>query len=114
MSSTEYKGIFGELTAALLLTIKGYIILARRYKTSCGEIDIIARKGDVIAFVEVKYRKSLTKCYEAIRNKQIRRIVRASEIFLCKNPDLRSNFIRYDVILVPDWNLPKHIKNISM
>ncbi|MDR3187373.1 MAG: YraN family protein [Holosporaceae bacterium] len=114
MSSTEYKGIFGESIASLLLIIKGYSILARRYRTSCGEIDIIARKGDIVAFVEVKSRKSLTKCYEAIHNKQIRRIVRASEIFLRKNPRFHSSFIRYDVILVPDWNFPKHVKNISM
>jgi putative endonuclease len=114
MNSTEYKGIFGESMAALLLIIKGYRILASRYKTYCGEIDIIARKGDVVAFVEVKSRKSLRKCYEAIQNRQIQRIIRASEIFLRKNPHLRSNFVRYDVILVPDWNFPRHIRNISM
>ncbi|MDR1375653.1 MAG: YraN family protein [Holosporaceae bacterium] len=114
MSSTEYKGIFGELIAALLLIVKGYWILARRYKTYCGEIDIVARKGDTIVFVEVKSRKSLRKCYEAIQNKQLQRIVRASEIFLSKSPHLRSNFVRYDVVLVPDWNFPRHIKNISL
>jgi putative endonuclease len=114
MSSTEYKGIFGESVASLLLIIKGYGILAHRYKTSCGEIDIIARKGNIVAFVEVKSRKSLRKCYEAIQNKQVRRIIRASEIFLRKNPRLHSNFIRYDAILVPDWSFPRHIKNISM
>jgi putative endonuclease len=114
VNPTEYKGHFGEFMAALLLKIKGYKILARRYKTICGEIDIIAQKKDTIAFIEVKSRKSLEKCHNAIISKQIKRIIMASQIFLRKHEKLQQNDIRYDVILVPDWKLPQHIKNVSM
>jgi putative endonuclease len=114
MNSTERKGHLGEFIAVLLLKIKGYSILARRYRTTCGEIDIIAQKRDLVAFIEVKSRKSPEKCCDAIVHKQMDRIRRASDIFLSKNPRLSSHFIRYDVILVADGRLPKHLENVSM
>jgi putative endonuclease len=114
MNSTESKGYFGEIIAALLLKIKGYKILARRYKTICGEIDIIARKGDTIVFAEVKSRKTLDKCYNAVTDRQLRRIQRASEIFMGRNKNLRQNFTRYDVILISNWKFPEHIENVSI
>ncbi|MDR2766626.1 MAG: YraN family protein [Holosporaceae bacterium] len=114
MNSTERKGYLGEFIAVLLLRIKGYRILARRYKTVCGEIDIVAQRRDVVAFVEVKSRKSLEKCCDAINAKQMGRIRRTSEIFLSKNPRLSSCFIRYDVILTPRRRLPRHLENVSM
>ncbi|MDR0753705.1 MAG: YraN family protein [Holosporaceae bacterium] len=114
MNATEQKGYWGEFIAVCLLKFKGYRILARRYKTICGEIDIVARKSDTIVFVEVKSRKSMDKCYNAILNKQLRRIQRASEIFMHRNANLEQNFMRYDVILVADWKFPVHIMNVSM
>jgi putative endonuclease len=114
VNSTERNGYFGETIAVCLLKIKGYKILARRYKTVCGEIDIIAKKSDTVAFIEVKSRKNLDKCYTAITNQQLMRIQRASGIFMNKNPNLRKNFARYDVVLVADWKLPVHIENVSM
>ncbi|MDR1561400.1 MAG: YraN family protein [Holosporaceae bacterium] len=114
MNPTELKGYFGEFIAVLLLKVKGYNIVARRYKTICGEIDIIASKRDTIVFIEVKSRKNLEKCHNAILARQINRIIRASEIFLARNPKMHSTSIRYDVILVPDWSFPKHIENISI
>ena len=114
MNATEAKGYFGEFLAVCLLKIKGYRILAQRYKTVCGEIDIIARRGDIVAFIEVKSRKNIDKCYDAITNKQLKRIQRASEIFLRKNQQVSGCFSRYDVILVSDWKLPTHIENVSL
>ncbi|MDR1982507.1 MAG: YraN family protein [Holosporaceae bacterium] len=113
MNHTECKGYLGEIIAVLLLKIKRYKILARRFKTPCGEIDIIAQKNNVIAFVEVKSRKTVDKCYNAITPKQLGRIQRASKIFMSKNK-LYQNFSRYDVILVSNWKFPVHIKNVSI
>ncbi|MDR2107823.1 MAG: YraN family protein [Holosporaceae bacterium] len=110
MNETERKGYLGEFIAILLLKIKGYKILARRYKTRCGEIDIIAEKNDVVVFVEVKSRKSFEQCHNAVTGKQLERIRRASEIFMSRTG--RTNFIRYDVILVAGRKFPRHIENI--
>ncbi|MDR1334023.1 MAG: YraN family protein [Holosporaceae bacterium] len=111
-NQTEIKGIFGEFLAVCWLIIKGYTIVARRYKTVCGEIDIIAKKSNIIAFIEVKSRKSEDKCYNAITNKQLQRIRRTSEIFMHKNPQFFNCFSRYDVILIANWRLPIHLENI--
>ncbi|MDR0678023.1 MAG: YraN family protein, partial [Holosporaceae bacterium] len=73
-----------------------------------------AQKNNVIAFVEVKSRKTIDKCYDAIANKQLRRIQRASSIFMGQNKKLCQNFTRYDVILVANWKFPIHLENISM
>ncbi|GHU17032.1 UPF0102 protein [Alphaproteobacteria bacterium] len=111
---TKYKGYLGELLASLLLLLKGFSILQRRFKTACGEIDIIAKRGDLVIFVEVKARKNEEKCYNAIKDKQMQRIQRASEIFLRKRPDLAHKNVRYDVILISDWKIPIHITNVSI
>jgi putative endonuclease len=111
---SKYKGILGEFIGRLVLICKGFTILAKRYKTVCGEIDIIAQKGDLVVFVEVKSRKNIDKCYTAIVDKQLNRIQRASQIFLSKNSKLSTMSIRYDVILVSDWSFPIHIENVSM
>ena len=111
---TKHKGHLGELIACMFLFFKGFRILEKRYKTQCGEIDIIAKKRDLVAFIEVKYRKSEEKCYVAVTDKQLKRIQRASQIFLGRNPKLSTNPIRFDVILVSYWSIPIHIENVSM
>lgn len=114
MNATEFKGYWGEFLATALLKIKGYSIIAHRYKTACGEIDIIAKKRDVIVFVEVKARKSEEKCFVAITPKQLERVQRASEIFMRSHSQYFGKFSRFDVILVSDWSIPVHIENISI
>jgi putative endonuclease len=111
---TKYKGYLGEFAAALLLRLKGYRILERRYKTPCGEIDIIAKRGNTVVFVEVKARKSVEKCYVAITRKQLNRIRRASMLFFKRNPHLSPSCIRYDVILISNWNIPIHLENVDL
>ena len=111
---TKHKGIIGEYIACFVMLLKGYRILEMRYKTFCGEIDLIAKKGNLIVFIEVKSRKSMEQCYDAIREKQIRRIQNASYVFLKKHPQFSGYYSRYDVILVADWKIPKHIQNITM
>ncbi|MBQ7674329.1 MAG: YraN family protein [Alphaproteobacteria bacterium] len=110
---TKYKGILGEIIAAIYLIFKGFWIIERRFKTRCGEIDIIAIKNDIVVFVEVKSRKNIDQCFNAIRYRQLRRIQNASQIFLKRNPNLMKHQIRFDVVLISDWCLPLHIENVS-
>ena len=114
MHKTEFRGYFGEFIATVLLWCKGYRILKHRYKLSGGEIDIIAKRGNKISFIEVKTRKSEEKCQIAITPWQLRRIRNASQFFLKNNPKYLHCDLSYDVIFVVDWHLPQHIENISI
>ena len=114
MRKSEFRGYLGEFLAIILLILKGYRILKHRYKLRGGEIDIIAKRGNKIAFVEVKTRKSEEKCQIAITPQQLYRIRKASQMFLKCNPKYFNCDFSYDVIFVADWHLPKHIENISM
>lgn len=114
MLKSEFRGYFGELIATILLWCKGYRILKHRYKWSGGEIDIIAKRRNKISFVEVKTRKSEEKCHIAITPHQLNRIRRTSLLFLKQNPEYLNCDLSYDVILVADWHLPRHIENVVM
>lgn len=109
---TKYKGILGEFIASICLMLKGFHIEERRFKTHCGEIDLIASKGNLLVFVEVKSRKHMDECFTAIRNKQLCRIQRASQIFLKKRPRFMAHQIRFDAIFVANWHLPVHLENV--
>jgi len=103
-------GRHAETIAALYLRLKGYRILASRYRTAVGEIDLIARKGKAIIFVEVKWRPTLEDGALAIHPRQQDRIRRAAEWYLSHTgrQDISG---RFDVVLVVPWRLPRHIKN---
>lgn len=103
-------GLSAEVLAAWLLRLKGYRILARRSKHPVGEIDLIARRGNVIAFVEVKARRAAGEAIHAITPNQRRRIERAAEAFVARTPSLRHCDWRFDVVLVDGaGRLPRHI-----
>ena len=114
MRKDKFRGYFGEFVATLLLLCKGYRILEHRYKWNGGEIDIIAKRGNKISFVEVKTRKSEEKCQIAITPQQLNKIRKTSQLFLKRNPKYLNCDLSYDVILVADWSLPKHIENVSV
>ncbi len=107
------SGRLAEFAALLLLLGKGYRVLARRFTvgagTGAGEIDLIARRGRALVFVEVKARADLGSAAEAIRPEQRRRIVRAAEAFIAERPGLGGLEIRFDAILVAPGRLPRHI-----
>jgi putative endonuclease len=88
---------------------KGYRLLARRYKTPLGEIDLIAKRGRLIAFVEVKARSSHTEALESVGRMSERRIVDAADMWLAKHPDAAGLDLRYDMIVVAPWRWPKHL-----
>lgn len=86
------RGSLAEYHAALSLLVKGYRIVAFRYRTKLGEIDIIARKGNLIACVEVKARRSLDDSLFAVSDFAQRRIRAASDLWLAKQPDFAPSF----------------------
>lgn len=105
------RGRRGESLARLALRLAGYRILAQGHRTAPGEIDIIARRGNVLAFVEVKARADLGRAAEALLARQRRRIVRAAEGFLAARPELQICRCRFDVILITPWRWPRHIRD---
>jgi putative endonuclease len=102
-------GISAESRAAAFLIAKGFRILARRWKSSLGEIDIVARRRHLLIFVEVKARPNLDEAAESVNARQQRRIAAAAEIWLGANPDGSVRDIRFDAILVAPGKLPRHI-----
>lgn len=105
----ERRGRRAENSAALLLRLKGYRLLARRYRCPVGEIDIVARRGRLLVAVEVKARDTLDAAAHAIDARQQARIARAAEHFLAANPLYADRDIRFDAVLVPTGGLPRHV-----
>lgn len=103
------KGRWAETAAAILLLLKGYRVLSRGYRTRVGEVDLIARKNNLLIFVEVKARQSLEAAHEAIGTRQKQRIRQAAEVFRQRNTKLSSCDCRFDVILIAPLRWPKHI-----
>lgn len=94
------RGLAGEARAADLLERLGFVILARRARTPAGEIDLIARRGDLLVFCEVKVRATLVLAAEAVRPRQRQRIAAAAAAFLADCPELNDLDMRFDVVLV--------------
>jgi len=109
--SGDRKGRRAEHAAELLLRLKGYRILARRFRCGLGEVDLIARRFSVIAFIEVKYRPSHEAAIEAIGARQRLRIQAAASAFLANHPQTANLDCRFDVVLVGPTLLPRHIVN---
>jgi putative endonuclease len=104
-------GLFAETVAALLLRAKGNRILARRYKTPVGEIDLVALRGRRLAFVEVKQRRTVDDAGWALPTRARRRIVRAAQYWLSSHPDFAGHDIAFDVVLAAPWAWPRYIAN---
>jgi putative endonuclease len=103
------RGLSAESRAAALLIVKGYRIAARRWKSPVGEIDIVARRRNVLVFVEVKARVGHDEAALAITPRQRRRIVSAAQAWLARHPDDAARAIRFDAVLVAPWRLPRHL-----
>ena len=112
MKRTSYQtGLIAEALCRMALRLKGYSIIAARYRSPMGEIDIIARRGGSLALVEVKARPSQETAAEAILHRQCARLERAALDFIARNPHLNRHRIRFDVMLVAPWRWPVHIKD---
>ena len=107
----ERSGRFAETLAALYLMIKGYRIVARRVKTPLGELDLIARRGNVLAIVEVKSRATLDAGVEAVSSRQQARIIRGTQSYLAGHPSLADLTIRFDILAVSGRLSFRHVLN---
>ena len=106
------KGHRGEWLAAFSLMLKGYRILARRYRTKLGEIDLIARRGDLVLIVEVKTRRTLMEAMEALSPGSERRIEGAADLWLSRQPDYGRLSVRFDMVAVLPRRWPVHVENV--
>ncbi|MFD1697447.1 YraN family protein [Roseibium aestuarii] len=104
-------GLAAETRAALALRLTGWRILKRRYKTPSGEIDLIAKRGKVVAFIEVKARRSREAGLEAVTLTARRRIVKAARHFIAGHPKAVFYTLRFDVMIVRPWRWPERIEN---
>ena len=102
-------GLSAESRAAALLLAKGFRIAARRWRCPAGEIDIVARRGKLLIFVEVKARARLDDAAYSVTERQQRRVAAAASAWLAENPDDAISDMRFDAILVAPRSLPRHI-----
>lgn len=102
-------GLSAESRAVAFLIAKGYRIVARRWRSPVGEVDIVARRRNVLVFVEVKARERLDEAAEAVIARQQRRIIAAAEAWLAAHPDDINCDMRFDVMLVVPKSIPRHI-----
>jgi putative endonuclease len=103
------RGRSGEWLAALRLMASGYRIVARNFRSPVGEIDLIARRGRTLVFIEVKHRGDHAAAALAILPRQQARIRRAAEAFLARRPELATFSLRFDAMLLAPWSVPQHI-----
>jgi putative endonuclease len=102
-------GLSAEGRAAAFLMAKGYRILAKRFRTPHGEIDIVARRRNLVAFVEVKARASLDEAAFAVTPRQQARIINATQGWLVAHPEHAEFELRFDAILIAPRRLPRHL-----
>jgi putative endonuclease len=102
-------GLSAESRAVAFLLAKGYRVLARRFRTPLGEIDIVARRRDVLVFVEVKARDNFDEAAESIVKRQQNRIIDAAQMWLAAHPEDAMRNMRFDAILVIPGRLPRHL-----
>jgi len=107
--AAEQHGHRSETIAAWWLRLKLYRIVARRYRTAAGEIDLIARRGRTLVFVEVKARADFRGAAEAVSARQQHRIARAASQFLAARPDLAGLDQRFDALLIVRRTWPRHV-----
>lgn len=110
--TTYETGLRAEFRAKIFLRLKGYSILSQRYKTPIGEIDLIAKRGKVIAFIEVKARDTMERALECISLTQQKRITRAALYYLNSFVKYEKFTLRFDVICIDQTFMPKHLENV--
>ena len=107
----ERRGRLAEFLCRSHLRLRGWRIIARDWRCPAGEIDILARRGRILAVIEVKARRDFATAITAIAPRQRRRIARAAEAFLTVRPDLSGLGLRFDVMLIERWRLPRHLRD---
>ncbi len=108
-AAAERFGRRAEAWCRLALRLKGYRVLAVRERTPVGEIDMVVRRGGVVAVVEVKARRQGAGLDEPVSARQRGRLERAAAMFLGRHGELAGLAVRFDVMLVRPWRWPEHI-----
>ena len=106
----ETAGRRAERLAGLMLRLKGFSILARRFKSPVGEIDLVAKRGGLLVFVEVKARANRDDALYAVTPAVRRRVSAAADAYLARHPHLAASDMRYDIVAVCGWRL-YHVKD---
>lgn len=113
--AARQRGLRAETLAAWWLRLKGYRVLARGYALGrgkgAGEIDLIVRRGNTIAFVEIKARACFAEAAHAITPHQQQRIIRAARSFIAGQPKLAACVLRFDAVLITPKSWPRHISD---
>ncbi len=109
-AEVERRGRQGEKLAAWWLRLTGWRILARRVKLAVGEVDIVARRGRTVAFVEVKWRRDSAALAASIDAYRLRRVARAAEAIAAKYVRA-GDTMQIDVILIAPGRWPRRIAN---
>jgi len=109
--STTLKGAQGEAAAAAWLESRGWTVRERNFRCHAGEIDLIAQREDVVAFVEVKAWRSVPAedLGRAVGARKRRRISRAAGLYLERHPELDGAHLRFDVVFLGGQEGPRHI-----
>ena len=102
-------GVRAEWAALALLTLTGYRVLARNFVAPGGEIDLIAQRGQTIAFIEVKARPQMDQALIAITEQKRRRIARAAQVWLRQNRWAVAYALRGDAVFIAPRRLPRHL-----
>ena len=108
--AAEAAGRRGERIAAWWLRLKGWSILDRRVRTPAGEVDLVAKRGELVAFVEVKSRATAAELDHAIDHRRLARVAAAAEVLMPRYAT-QGEDIRVDVILLAPRTAPRHIEN---
>ena len=109
--AAETFGRHGEWLAAWVLRFKGYRIREMRVKTKVGEIDIVAERFGVTAFVEVKTRTRATGDFDPLLAVDRGRIIRAAHMYVARHPAIAERTLRFDIILLAPGKWPRHLVN---
>ena len=109
----DQRGREGEAEAAMFLAQQGWRIVAERVKTKAGEIDLIAKRTGLVAFVEVKWRARAASLGDAIDERRLARVAAAVAI-VWQDYATNGEDIRIDVILLAPSHKPTHIENAWM
>ncbi len=110
-AEAERRGRRGETLAVWWLRLTGWRVLAQRVKLGVGEVDIVARRGRTVAFVEVKWRRDAAARDSALDAHRLRRVARAAEAIAAKYTKPGDD-IRIDAILLAPGHWPRHMANV--
>ena len=102
----HHRGLKAESIVAAVYIATGHRILGRRFRTPVGEIDLIALRKNRVAFIEVKRRATTEDAEDAITLTMRRRVRRAADLWLARNPGFQAHDVGFDLVFVVPWRFP--------